>query len=170
MKFKHITLKHFVAKVKERAMAKKKNWMGILVMVLVFGFVVMGCGGNDNGDTNFLDTLGLSTSPPTAGALAARGLTLAQFEQIRDAAAGGFRGWTLEYGFVMAWTGRSLANFTALATVLDTIFGEEYRGVVYGVHRADGDRYGLRFFPSRSSIEGGYYVSAGTMFVMLFGD
>jgi hypothetical protein len=29
----------------ERTMANKKNWLGILVMVLVFGVMVVGCGG-----------------------------------------------------------------------------------------------------------------------------
>jgi hypothetical protein len=32
-----------VANVKEKTMASKKFWLGILVMVLVFGMVVVGC-------------------------------------------------------------------------------------------------------------------------------
>jgi hypothetical protein len=38
-----------VAKVKERKMANKKFWLGILVMALVFGLMVVGCddGGNE---------------------------------------------------------------------------------------------------------------------------
>jgi hypothetical protein len=32
-----------VAKVKEKTMANKKFWLGILVMVLVFGMTVVGC-------------------------------------------------------------------------------------------------------------------------------
>ena len=43
MKSKHMTpKKYFVAKVKEITMAKK-NWLGILVMMLVFGMTVVGC-------------------------------------------------------------------------------------------------------------------------------
>jgi hypothetical protein len=40
---------YFVAKVKEKTMANKNFWLGILVMVLVFGMTVVGC---DNGSTD----------------------------------------------------------------------------------------------------------------------
>jgi len=49
----------FVAKVKEKTMANKKFWVGMLVMVLAFGMMVVGCdnptnnGGSNNGSTIF---------------------------------------------------------------------------------------------------------------------
>jgi hypothetical protein len=39
------------AKVKEKTMANKKFWLGILVMVLVFGMTVVGCDNNSTDDT-----------------------------------------------------------------------------------------------------------------------
>jgi hypothetical protein len=42
-----------VAKSKEGTMKNKKNWLGLLVMVLVFGMTVVGCGdGDDDKSTN----------------------------------------------------------------------------------------------------------------------
>jgi hypothetical protein len=41
--FKHITQKYFVAKVKEKTMAKKNLLLGILVMALVFGLALSSC-------------------------------------------------------------------------------------------------------------------------------
>jgi hypothetical protein len=38
-----ITLGNKIAKVKEKTMANKKIWLGMLVMVLAFGFSVTGC-------------------------------------------------------------------------------------------------------------------------------
>jgi hypothetical protein len=43
MKSKHITLKILCAKVKEKKMANKRLYLGILAMVLVFGMTVVGC-------------------------------------------------------------------------------------------------------------------------------
>jgi hypothetical protein len=44
-----------IAKVKEKIMANKRFWLGMLVMVLVFGMTVVGCddgNGNGNGNSN----------------------------------------------------------------------------------------------------------------------
>ena len=42
--------KILVAKVKEKKMANKKIWMGMLVMVLVFGMTVVGCNNESDND------------------------------------------------------------------------------------------------------------------------
>ena len=49
--FKRITI-YFVAKVKEKTMANKKFWLGISVMVLVFGIMVVGCDGGTQYDNS----------------------------------------------------------------------------------------------------------------------
>jgi hypothetical protein len=49
--------KYFVAKVKEKTMAKKNFWLGMLVMVLAFGMTVVGCD-NDPTDDNGGNTVG----------------------------------------------------------------------------------------------------------------
>jgi hypothetical protein len=46
--FKRIII-YFVAKVKEKTMANRNFWLGILVMVLIFGMTVVGC---DDSSTN----------------------------------------------------------------------------------------------------------------------
>ena len=53
----------FDAKVKEKTMAGKKFWFGILVIVLVFGMMAAGC---DNGTTGSSDLDGtwISTTAP----------------------------------------------------------------------------------------------------------
>ena len=52
MKFKHITLKYFVAKVKEKTMARRKGlfWM-VVALVLAFGVGVTGCDDNAGGSS-----------------------------------------------------------------------------------------------------------------------
>jgi len=50
-KFKRITI-YFVAKVKEKTMANKNIWLGILVMVLVFSMAVVGCNNDSTNNNN----------------------------------------------------------------------------------------------------------------------
>jgi hypothetical protein len=58
--------KNFAAKVKEKKMANKKNWLGMLVTVLVFGMTIVGCSSipksfqrGSGGDTTILLREGL---------------------------------------------------------------------------------------------------------------
>ena len=44
--FEFQRIAYFVAKVEEKTMSNKKFWVGMLVMVLVFGMSVVGCGGS----------------------------------------------------------------------------------------------------------------------------
>ena len=135
--------------------------------VLVFGMTVVGCDdGND--DTSYFDTLNLSTAAPTDAALSAGGLTQTQFDQIRDAAGGGFQGWAIEDGgLTMAWTGRSLSNFNSVADVLHELLTENDRENASGVHSAWGNSYDLMFSPERIS-DGGFYLPAGSMMAHFF--
>jgi hypothetical protein len=169
---KHIPYKFWI--YKEKTMVNKKFWLGILVMVLVFGMTVIGCdnGSSGGGDTNYFDILNLSNSTPNDSTLSAVGLNQTKFTQIRDAAAGGFQGWTIgDDGFLlMAWTGRSLSNFNSVVDELKTIFGfgepiYEYESGVYaqGIIGEDkGILYSLVFFSTRLS-EDGLYLPAGSM-------
>ena len=150
-------------------MAKRNFCMGMLVMVLVFGITVVGCD-NGNGGFNFLDSFNLSTEAPSPAALAAGGVTQTQFNQIRDAAAGGFYGWAIDEGeLIMAWTGRSIANFNNTADAFDSVFNEFYRDEEAdheGIYWAMGDNYVLMLFSKNLSSEG-YYASAGNMIAFL---
>ncbi|MCL2381129.1 MAG: hypothetical protein FWC64_05985 [Treponema sp.] len=153
----------------------------MLVMALAFAMAVTGCSNNNNNNryTDYLDTLGLSTANPTAATLSPFGLETSEFNQIRDASGGGFRGWAIDeldgeggefvvMALIMAWTGRSLASFNYVADALEYILGEEIeRFVEDGVHIAWGRDYSLIFHPSRIQ-EDGYFVSAGTMIVLIF--
>jgi hypothetical protein len=60
--------KYFVAKVKEKTMANKKLWLGMLVIVLAFGLVMAGCDHNAGGDG------GGETFPAPKGKLTINGL------------------------------------------------------------------------------------------------
>ncbi|MCL2025187.1 MAG: hypothetical protein FWG92_00070 [Leptospirales bacterium] len=93
-------------------MVKSKFLLGIPVLVLVFGMSMTGHGQS------------LNSGAPTAAALAAGGLTQAQFNQIRNAGAGGFQGWQISRGsLLMVWAGRTKANFTAVASVVAGLRG-----------------------------------------------
>ena len=160
-------------------MAKRKFWLGMLVMALVFGMAVVSC---DNSTTNdegrgytILSMLNLSTVAPDPAALAAVGLDQFMFNIIRDAAGGGFQGWVVYDGdvivddgdFLMVWTGRNETNFNNVAHNLDVLLGEDGRFFLYpGIHRATGYfspyYYQLLFYSVRLS-EDGYYVPAGLM-------
>jgi hypothetical protein len=135
-------------------MAKKNFWLGMLALVLVFGMAVVGCD-DDNGDTetNYFDALNLSTSNPSSAILSAVGLTQTQFNQIRDAADGGFQGWDTMFfngndNLLMAWSGRSVSNFNSVADILTNIFDEQRRGNEAGLYEAAGNDndYLLRFY------------------------
>ena len=135
----------------------------MLAIMLVFGMMVISC--DEDFDENALDMFNFKTTDPSAAALAAGGgITLTQFNQIKDAAGGGYLGWDIDMDedLAMAWSGRSLSNFTAVANVLNNLFDEEWRGIEDGIHAAEGENYILFFYPSRFS-EGGYFVPAGTM-------
>ena len=166
-------------------MAKKTFDLGNLSIVLVFGMVIVGCdNGTGGGEINYLDTLNLSTAAPSAAALSAGGLTQVQFNQIRDAGAGVFRGWAIrvnhhglehspviEHSLEMIWTGCNLANFNAVADVFGTILDVEIAREVYkGVHMADDSIHSffLQFFPTRF-VEDGFYIPAGSMLVVIWG-
>ena len=153
-------------------MKSKKIWVGMLAMALIFGMTVISCdnsttnnGGGNGGSGGYNHWLGVdfSTAAPSTAALNAGGLTQAQFNQIRDAAGGGFQGWAIEDGaLVMAWTGRSAPNFTSTANTLRNLFGENERDIDEDIRFAEGNRHAL-FFASVGVSEDGYYFPAGFM-------
>jgi len=148
-------------------MMKNKFFIvGMLVTVLVFAATVLGC--DDGGDTNYLDTFGLSNTAPSSQALTAGGITQAQYDQILEAAGGGYKGWALHDGdMAMGWSGRSVANFESVADVLAGIFTEIDRDSGGGLHNAYGSGYDLDLFTSTLS-EGGVTASAGTMLLYFY--
>jgi hypothetical protein len=142
------------------------------------GAIIVKLNSNGDGDINYLDTINFSTGTPSANALLTGGLTQAQFNQIRNAAGGGFQGWFIREGddehqvppsLRLAWTGRNEFNFNTAADTLGTLFGEEYRYIDRYDCYAMGDGYIIIFHPTRSSWDGFYYP-AGTMFVFLGGS
>ncbi|MCL2289279.1 MAG: hypothetical protein FWC34_01030 [Bacteroidetes bacterium] len=148
-------------------MANKKFWVGILVMVLVFGMAVIGCDngtGNGNGNgSGILDGMDLTTRMPTEAELAQFPLNVEQFNAIVNAGGSGFQGWEIGIvagyeddqgnlvtfnGISMVWLNRSVANFNAVANLFrDTLpgFSEEFRGTENGWHYAEGDNYLIYF-------------------------
>ena len=154
-------------------MAKRNFWIGMLVMVLVFGITVVGCDdGSTSKGTNMLTTANFSTGTPSPAALAAGGFAnQTEFNQVRDAAAGGFYGWAMEEGdLIMAWTGRSAANYNSVANALIALFGGINLGDTgEGFYMAMGTNYMLMFFTQDYSVYEGYYFPAGSI-VAYFGD
>jgi hypothetical protein len=132
-------------------MLDKNLGLGILVFVLVFGMTVIGCGNDDEKEINFLDTLGLSTTAPGTTVLSRVGLNETQFNQIREAAGGGYRGWAVDKddAFRMVWTDRKQANANAVEDVINGI--------------SEINLY-VDFFPSKST-KGNMYIPAGTIMV-----
>ena len=148
-------------------MAKKTFWVGMLVLLLVFGMTVTSC--DNGGSKNFLDSINWSTAPLTPEALAASGLTQPQFEAIRNAAGGGFRGWYFNGRLMMAWTGRSETNFNSVATAIAGLPSrtEIDRSVdEYGVHFIKGCSYSLHFFPAGLEMAD-YFIPAWTILTYL---
>ncbi|MCL2066415.1 MAG: hypothetical protein FWG99_02995 [Treponema sp.] len=142
----------------------KRFWLGIPVVALVFVMMVIGCDSGSNSEINYLATLNLSTGNPDAAALSAGGLNQVQFNEIRDAASGSFRGWHLnEDGELeMYWTDRSESNFDSVADALKALFGEKYRGSDEGKLYADSDYYFITLYTHRTQYDG-KYLPAGTM-------
>ena len=117
----------------------------------------------NNVETNYLESLDLNTGTPGTTELTISGLSLEEFNSLRDAAGGGFQGWTIEEGsLLMAWTERNETNFTSAADLLAGLFDEDERDDDGGIYYAGGDDYNLVFF-SNSESEGDFYISAGTM-------
>ena len=149
-------------------MAKRNFWLGMLVMVLVFGMALIGCDSGSS-DANYLDSLGLSTADPGPAVLTQFGFVdVDEFKQIRDA-AGGFQGWAIddEGYLVMAWTGRNTSDFDNVADEFDALFIQTDRGIESGLYYAEGNDYDVTFFPKKFSAEG-FYVSAGTLLASIY--
>jgi len=153
-------------------MINKKTYLGMLVTVLVFGITVIGCDLLDK-EKDILDLLDFRTSTPSQKVLDDTdcGLTRAQFNEIKNAAGGGFKGWALDRfdNLVMAWTGRKMSNYNNLVDVLDEIF--EFEAVRSsepdeddGTYKAFGVGYWVKFYSTRYT-EDGHYASAGTTIV-----
>ena len=162
-------------------MAHKKFWLGMLVMVLVFGMTVISCdndttggGGNGGGGTNIIDTMGLTSGRPAG----------ADWDPLITAAGGN------PVGFIpgdspgsvelLVWTGRTRAQFDAIVAFVDDI---PYLPVTLdgtptyenGVYTAYFNGFPLvTFNPARISgprpdleLPAGYYIPARTVFVIL---
>ena len=126
-------------------------------MVLVFGMMVIGCdnGNNGGGDTNFLDTMGLSTASPNSTALAIGDITLAQFNEVRGL-LDGFQGWsTFDGDLNLIWTGRTQSQVNSAITTLEGFSWISLKDWYYN------------FFPNRES-EDGLYIPAGTLWIYFY--
>ena len=98
---------------------RNKFGFAILVIMLVLGLTVM-IWGQSAGISNYT----FNSGPPTAAALTAGNLTQAQFNQIRNASAGGFQGWQIRGGNLhLVWTGQTRANLQAVGGVVGGIRG-----------------------------------------------
>ena len=145
-------------------MTNKKIWLGMLAIVLVFGMMVISC---KDEDINILDETNYSTGSPSQAFLTKAGLNQTQYDQIVNAAGGGFKGWALEgdgyFEASMAWTGRNMTNFNSVANVLKEIFGNDQESDEDdGWYSAYDYNYYLEFWSIKIS-EGVYYVPAGAM-------
>ena len=144
-------------------MTNKRFLLGMLVLALVFGMMVAGC--DSNSDTNFLDTFGFSTAAPSPAALSVAHLTQSEFDDIRDAAGGGFLGWAIDSDgdFAMAWEGRNESNFDSVVTALKFIRGSVLGfGDEDGVYYAIGSTYEVSFFSTRLT-GNGFFIPSGTI-------
>jgi len=153
---------------------KKRKLLGIPVMVaLVFGMMVVGCGGGSGSggrDINAFDLMNLNTGAPTPNALSTGGLTPEQFTEIRNSTGGGFQGWFIDDGeLIMVWSGRSRFQFESAAGVLRDFFDgtpprfDDEDGVWYSF----GAGFDIVFFPTRFVYDG-IYTPAGTLFLHLW--
>ena len=133
-------------------MANKKIWLGMLVMVLVFSMTVVSCG-DDNGATNLLDIMELSTANPNSAALNIGNITLAQFNEVKEL-LDGYQGWSTHGGeeLRIVWTGRTQAQADAAEDALDELSW------------IDSKSYGLIFYLTRMEYDG-FYMPAGTVMV-----
>ena len=128
-------------------MAKRNFWTGMLAIMLVFGMTAIACdngttNGNSNGNRVF-EGLDLTTTPPGADILDNLGLELSQYNRIIDAGGGNFLGWSVgEFGVVtFVWSNRNMTHFTAVANVLDDLFGQTFITVDF----ASGNGYEIYF-------------------------
>ena len=85
--------------------------VGLVAVVAIMGFSLASCdsGSGGGGGTNIFAML--NTGTPDAGSLTLGGLSITDFNRIRDGAFGAeFRGWMIDEGdFVMVWA-NGLAN------------------------------------------------------------
>ena len=132
-------------------MKKKGLWLGMLVMVLVFGMMVIGCD-NGGGDTNILNTMGLSKAAPNATALAIGNINMEQFNEVRDL-LDGFQGWsTFDGDLNLIWTGKTQSQVDFAITTLE------------GFSWIGSKDWDSLFYPSRVSGDG-FYIPAGTLWI-----
>ena len=158
--------------------------LGIAALTAVIGVSMFSCSNSSNPpilppsqeELEFQGMLNtLITTPPDDPTLTAFGLTSAQFNEIRDAGGGGFKGWKLSgdvgaYCFEMIWTERTVGNYSAVADKLSVFFGAPTDdGVEGGWYHAEkkvpvppGTYYNLNF-TSANIKEGGMYMPAGAM-------
>ncbi|MCL2294956.1 MAG: hypothetical protein FWC36_08855 [Spirochaetes bacterium] len=155
--------------MRQKTMLKKKLCMGMLIMVLAFGMMAIGCDNSgNNGYTNILDLFNFNTGNLNAQALELFGRSQADFDAMVAAAGGGWQGWVIRADELMlAWTDRSLSNFNAVATQLDTWFTELGSSIEDGRHSSGGMNYDLVFYSVNSS-EDGFFIPAGLMRAVFF--
>lgn len=156
---------------KDKTMVNKK-WL--VILALVFGVMAAGCSDSSkDDDVNFLDNYTFSTENPGDADLTAAGLSQSQFNQIKETAGGGFKGWELDNGnklFTMAWSGRSLSDINNLAGVLETMLGKGDIGSndKEGYYYIDCEnKYKLEYFSKKLS-KNGFFVLSGTLLFSKF--
>jgi len=177
-------------------MKKSGFLVGLLALVLVVGVFVLGCENGTNSATsnntsgiNVLDFLEFTTTQPGENELSIAGLTLEQFNQIRDAGGGGYLGWFIDEESTwsipegsdpiliykreilhLIWSGRTLSHFTTVADLLDQLFEEDDRGIEDNIYYSYGDVYLLTFLFIREELGEGAYFPAGTMWATFWAD
>jgi hypothetical protein len=98
---------------KEKIMANKKIWLGMLVTVLAFGMTVVGCGGDGDGDGDSDDgqkTITVTGIPNEVGGINHTGMS-----QIRL-----YSGYSISADRAVAWGSSTLINKGSVTWYLDT--------------------------------------------------
>ena len=170
-------------------MAKKTFWVGMLVLLLVFGMTVTSCdngttgggGGNGGGNGGYPSIFSLvpfSSENPSNSILTEFGFTnLAEFNSIRNAnTVGAFIGWTDDLATFdrldLAWSGQHYFSFWAIVAAVEGIFGTfdegSYDGVLFAHGGSSPHYFSVLFWPS-NRVEYGILFPAGTVMFWLDG-
>jgi hypothetical protein len=113
-------------------MANRKNWLGILVIALVFGMTVVSCGGDGNNSEflNIVDKLNLKKTTPESTQY---GLPSGLYNVL--AGYSGYKGWDfisyqLEEGpagvvLILVWTGQDVPGYETAKNALKAFYTKD---------------------------------------------
>jgi hypothetical protein len=168
---------NYILEAARKRQMEKKTYSSLILVMAVFAVMVMGCATKNSyprGDIFSVNNIENTTV--SAAALAAVDFTEDQFNEIRSAAGGGFRGWSIQEvsidgvpsnEFRMGWENRSPEDFNSVLNTAALIFGEgEIETIEYGIIYIMGERYLLSFYP-QSHDNYGMYVPAHSMILTI---